>query len=124
MAIQRAAFSAEPTVTIAKGTIPPTEPKTTVLATGLGADVVKGELGIVQFSAVGWSGESLRTTWATGPEGVAIGGEQPSPFDLLVGIPVGSRVLLELPAQQVDRDLRTGDVGDEQVVHAAAEAQA
>ena len=90
---------ADPTITIAKGTTPPTEPKTTVLATGLGADVVKGELGIVQFSAVGWSGQALRSTWATGPEGVAIGGEQPSPFDLLVGIPVGSRVLLELPAQ-------------------------
>lgn len=90
---------AEPTITIAKGTTPPTEPKTTVLATGLGAEVVKGELGIVQFSAVGWSGEALRTTWTTGPEGVPIGGEQPSPFDLLVGIPVGSRVLLELPAQ-------------------------
>ena len=90
---------ADPTITIAKGTTPPTEPKTTVLATGLGADVVKGELGIVQFSAVSWSGQALRSTWATGPEGVAIGGEQPSPFDLLVGIPVGSRVLLELPAQ-------------------------
>lgn len=90
---------AEPTVTIAKGTTPPTEPKTTVLATGLGADVVKGELGIVQFRAVSWSGEALRSTWPTGPEGVAIGGEQPSPFDLLIGIPVGSRVLLELPAQ-------------------------
>ena len=82
-----------------EATTPPTEPKTTVLATGLGADVVKGELGIIQFSAVDWSGKQLRTTWATGPEGVAIGGDQPSPFDLLVGIPVGSRVLLELPAQ-------------------------
>ena len=59
----------------------------------------KGELGIVQFRAVGWSGEALRSTWPTGPEGVAIGGEQPSPFDLLIGIPVGSRVLIELPAQ-------------------------
>jgi len=89
----------EPSITIPKGTTPPTEPKTTVLATGLGADVVKGELAIVQFSAVGWTGEALRSTWATGPEGVAVGGEQPSPFDLLVGVPVGSRVLLELPAQ-------------------------
>ena len=33
-----------------------------------------------------------------GPQGVGVGGEQPSPFDLLVGVPVGSRVLLELPA--------------------------
>ena len=28
-----------------------------------------------------------------------VGGAQPSPFDLLVGIPAGSRVLLTLPAQ-------------------------
>ena len=34
-----------------------------------------------------------------GPQGVPIGGAQPSPFDLLVGIPAGSRVLLTLPAQ-------------------------
>jgi len=91
---------AEPTISIAEGTTPPKEPKTTVIATGTGPEVVKGELGIVQFSAVSWTGDPLRTTWATGPEGVAIGGQQPSPFDLLVGIPIGSRVLLELPAQE------------------------
>lgn len=91
---------AEPTITIAEGAAPPTKPKTTVIATGTGPKVVKGELGVVQFSAVSWAGDPLRTTWATGPEGVAIGGQQPSPFDLLVGIPIGSRVLLELPAQE------------------------
>jgi hypothetical protein len=30
---------------------------------------------------------------------VPIGGAQPSPFDLLTGVPTGSRVLLSLPAQ-------------------------
>lgn len=91
---------AEPTIAIAKGTAPPKEPRTTVLSTGTGPAVAKGGLVVVQFSAMSWSGNPLRTTWPTGPEGMPVGGQQPGPFDLLVGTPVGSRVLLELPAQQ------------------------
>lgn len=97
----------DPKVTVPEGTTPPKEPKTTVLATGTGPEVVKGKLGIVQYTAVDWTGGALSSTWqegpqgggVPGPQGVPVGGEQPSPFDLLVGIPVGSRVLLELPAQ-------------------------
>jgi peptidylprolyl isomerase len=91
---------AEPTISVPKGTAPPKEPKTTLLATGTGKPVVKGQLGVVQYSAVDWTGKSLSSTWQDVPQGVAIGGEQPSPFDLLVGVPIGSRVLLELPAQE------------------------
>jgi len=90
----------EPTVTVPEGTAPPKEPKTTVLATGSGPDVAPGQLGVVQYTAVDWTGGALSSTWQDGPQGVPIGGEQPSPFDLLAGIPVGSRVLLELPAQE------------------------
>lgn len=89
----------DPTVSVAKGTTPPKEPKSVVLSTGTGPEVAKGKLGIVQYTAVDWAGGPLSSTWADGPQGVGIGGEQPSPFDLLVGVPVGSRVLLELPAQ-------------------------
>lgn len=98
---------AEPSITVPSGTTPPTEPKSTVLATGTGPEVTEGKLGIVQYSAVDWTGNTLGSTWQEtpdgapgGPQGVAIGGQQPSPFDLLVGVPVGSRVLLELPAQE------------------------
>ena len=52
-----------------------------------------------------------------------IGGAQASPFDLLVGVPAGSRVLLTLPAQ-TGTDPKTGAVaivtdqnGDEQCRH-------
>jgi peptidylprolyl isomerase len=97
----------EPTISVAKGTTPPAEPETTVLAAGTGPEVEGGKLGIVQFAAVDWTGEALSSTWVddpegapAGPQGVSVGGQQPSPFDLLVGIPVGSRVLLELPAQE------------------------
>jgi hypothetical protein len=54
---------------------------------------------VVQFTAVDWSGKVLSSTWKDGPRGVPVGAEgQPSPFDLLEGIPVGSRVLLQLPS--------------------------
>jgi peptidylprolyl isomerase len=90
----------EPTITVPDGAAPPKEPKATVLATGTGPDVVKGKLAVVQFSAVDWTGEPLSSTWKNGgPVGVPVGGSQPSPFDLLEGVPAGSRVLLELPAQ-------------------------
>jgi peptidylprolyl isomerase len=91
----------EPTITVPDGAAPPKEPKTTVLATGSGPKVVAGKLAVVQFSAVDWAGEPLSSTWQNGgPVGVPVGGgQQPSPFDLLEGVPVGSRVLLELPAQ-------------------------
>lgn len=88
-----------PTVTVPQGAKPPTETTTTVIRTGTGPKVVKGELAIVQFAAVSWDNKPLQSTWETGPRGVPIGGEQPSPFDVLIGVPVGSRVVLQLPAQ-------------------------
>ncbi len=96
-----------PKVTVPKDATPPKEAKVTVLSTGSGDKVEKGKLGIVQYTAVDWTGGALSSTWEAspdgapaGPRGVPIGGQQPSPFDLLVGIPVGSRVLLTLPAQE------------------------
>ena len=76
-----------------------------VLATGAGPVVAKGHLIIVQYSAVDWTGASLSKTWGgDGPQGVPVGsaGAAPgsNPFDLLIGTPVGSRVLLTLPAQK------------------------
>lgn len=95
----------DPQISVPADAAPPKEPKSTVLATGTGPEVEEGKLGIVQFKAVSWAGDALASTWTeapqspAGPQGVGVGGEQPSPFDLLVGVPVGSRVLLELPAQ-------------------------
>jgi peptidylprolyl isomerase len=97
---------AEPTITIPAGTTPPKSPKVTVLAKGTGPAVAKSKLAIVEYTAVNWTGKALSSSWQKdekgvrqGPQGVPIGGPQPSPFDLLVGIPAGSRVLLTLPAQ-------------------------
>jgi peptidylprolyl isomerase len=99
-----------PTVSVPEGTEPPKEPVTTVLAEGTGDDVVKDELAVVQFSAVDWTGKPLSSSWERGPQGFPIGVEgQPSPFDLLEGVPIGSRVLLQLPAP-ADDDASTASV--------------
>ncbi|HEX4699386.1 MAG TPA: FKBP-type peptidyl-prolyl cis-trans isomerase [Actinomycetes bacterium] len=88
-----------PTISVPQGTTPPKDPVVTVLAKGNGAAAKKGDLAVVEYSAVDWTGKALSSSWQQGPQGVAIGGPQPSPFDLLAGVPVGSRVLLTLPAQ-------------------------
>jgi peptidylprolyl isomerase len=97
---------AKPTLTVPAGTTPPKEPTVTVLAKGTGAKVAQGKLAIVEYTAVNWAGDPLTSSYdpaqtggRQGPQGVPIGGQQPSPFDLLVGVPAGSRVLLTLPAQ-------------------------
>ena len=90
---------ADPTLTVPEGAKPPTEPAATVVATGTGPEVAPGQLAVVQYTAVSWDNQPLASTWKDGPQGVPVGGQQPSPFDLLVGTPVGSRVVLTLPAQ-------------------------
>ncbi len=90
----------DPKVTVPSGATPPKQPVTTVLSTGTGEKVAQGQLVIVQYTAVSWENRPLASSWSeTGPQGVPVGGAQPSPFDLLVGQPAGSRVMLSLPAQ-------------------------
>jgi peptidylprolyl isomerase len=98
-------WGAEPAVTVPKGATPPKKPTSTVLATGTGPKIAKGNLLIVQYKAVSWAGKDLSKTWGQGgAQGVPVGAtgaqaQQANPFDLLLGQPVGSRVLLTLPAQ-------------------------
>jgi FKBP-type peptidyl-prolyl isomerase-like protein len=95
-------WGTEPKVSVAKGTTPPKKPVTTVLASGAGEKVAKGNLLVVQYTASSWANKVLGKTWgAQGPQGVPVGANdgQANPFDLLIGTPVGSRVLLTLPAQ-------------------------
>ena len=88
-------WGSEPKITIPKGTpYAKGQPKAIVLATGAGPAVATGKLVVTQYSAVSWDGTSLGKTWgAGGPQDVPA-----AIADLLVGTPVGSRVLLELPA--------------------------
>jgi len=90
------------TVTVPAGTPEPTTPTVTVLAKGTGAPIQLGQV-LVQYSAVTWTGEDAGSTWTTdaaagsGPMElpVATGG----PFEGLAGVPLGSRVLVQIPSQ-------------------------
>lgn len=97
----------KPSITVPAGTAEPTSPQVTVLAQGTGDPVKAGQV-LAQYVAVTWTGESAGSTWpdeaaaaagtgGTGPQqlSVAAGG----PFAGLVGVPVGSRVLVQVPGQ-------------------------
>jgi len=99
------ALGVAPTVTIPTGTPEPTAPTVTVLATGTGAPITNGNV-LAQYVAVTWTGESAGSTWPSGATSgssgqgpqelpVATGG----PFASLAGVPLGSRVLVQIPAQ-------------------------
>jgi peptidylprolyl isomerase len=86
------------TVKVAKGTKPPKKQQVIVLARGHGPKVQGGNL-VVQYAAGAWSGKKLASTWTVGhPTEAGVGNAaQPSPFDSLLGLPLGSRVLLLIP---------------------------
>jgi len=98
------ALGAAATVTIPSGLAEPTAPSVAVLATGTGAPVQLGQV-LVQYTAVTWTGESAGTTWpgadpttgGTGPQELPVAVD--GPFAGLVGIPLGSRVLVQIPGQ-------------------------
>ena len=91
-----------PTLKVPEGTNPPKAPRKTILAKGLGAPLEKDKLTIVHFEAVSWANQPVGSSWEAGaPQAVPLGAEdQPSPFDILEGVPVGSRVLVTLPPQE------------------------
>lgn|GEM_PF-123490 len=93
------ALATKPTIKIPAGLAKPTKVTTTVLAKGFGAPVGK-ELAIVQYEVIDWTGATAASTWTDGaPAGVNVGqAGVTGVFDGLTGIPVGSRVLIEIPA--------------------------
>ncbi|MGX7678009.1 FKBP-type peptidyl-prolyl cis-trans isomerase [Jatrophihabitans sp. DSM 45814] len=95
------ALSVGPTITIPTGLAPPVKKSTYVLARGHGALVTQGTA-IIQYQGVDWVGEVAGSTWQNGaPTSVPVGAAADSTgglFDSLVGIPVGSRVLIVAPA--------------------------
>lgn len=75
----------------------PTEGSTTVLATASGEPAQAGQL-VVQYAATFWDNTNQQSTWELGsPYAAEIG--TGGVFDGLIGVPVGSRVLLVLPAE-------------------------
>ena len=87
-------------VTVPAAAKPPTKPTATVLAKGTGAPVKNDGLLVFQYTAVTWDGKTAGSTWKEGgvPVGAPVG--PGSALEPLVGVPVGSRVLLQVPAQK------------------------
>lgn len=87
-------------VTVADDATEPTELLGTVLAEGTGAALAVGDQVSVQYTVVMWNNTEADSTWPAaggpGPQSILVGGG--SVFDQFVGTPVGSRVLVEIPA--------------------------
>ena len=93
------ALATKPDIKIPAGLAKPTKARTIVLAKGSGAPVAKS-LVIVQYQVIDWTGATVASTWADkAPSGVNVGETGATGvFDGLVGVPIGSRVLIEIPA--------------------------
>jgi peptidylprolyl isomerase len=109
------ALDAAPTVTVPAGTKPPAKPgKPVILATGKGKPIAKGDQLIGRYVVFDYAGKKQASTWdpqpasQSGPampglptEKLQVGpgpGGQTGALDGLAGMPVGTRVLVELPA--------------------------
>jgi len=90
--------TAQPTIKIAKKTADPKTVGFYELAAGTGPKIKAG-LVVMQLLQDNWTGGIVASTWKLGsPFGANIGvSGTPSIFDGLVGLNVGSRVLLDLP---------------------------
>ncbi len=92
------AAGAEPAVTIPAGTPPPTEASVTVLSRGSGEPAPSPSTVVTNVVVSSWDGQQRQSSWAKGPQPLSVGDPAaPNPLDILVGVPVGSRVLLLLP---------------------------
>lgn len=103
------ALGARPKIAIAKGATTPTAAKATVLAKGSGP-ALKAGLVVMQYEAAYFNGTVLDSTFERGyPVSTAIGAAgATSPFDTLIGVPIGSRVLIVTPIQTADGESTTG----------------
>ncbi|HEY5033318.1 MAG TPA: FKBP-type peptidyl-prolyl cis-trans isomerase [Actinomycetes bacterium] len=95
------ALATQPTIKIPAKLAKPTKQSTRLLAKGSGP-VVGKELVIVQYQVVDWTGAAVASTWTDkSPAGVNVGQTgSTGVFDGLIGLPIGSRVLIELPVSQ------------------------
>ncbi len=95
----------EPSISVPTSLPAPTEATVTVLAKGTGSPAVAGNI-LVQYVATTWDGSQTEKSWPdpTGKDPYAGSGPQSfplaegSPLAGLIGVPIGSRVLLTTPA--------------------------
>lgn len=114
----KGALGKQPTgVTIPKGVPEPTASQVYVVANGTGPKVADNDQLLVQYAAFDWSGQPQGGTWPSdSPNMMSQSGQGPtqvqvsaqSPFAKLAGVPVGSRVIITIPASQGDGQTQQG----------------
>jgi len=94
------ALGVRPKVTIAKGAALPKAAKTVVLAKGTGAPTKAGFV-VLQYEAEYYNNTLADSTFERGqPQATAVGvAGQANPFDGVIGVPIGSRILITTPVQ-------------------------
>jgi peptidylprolyl isomerase len=95
------------TVAVPGGITPPEKVTTEVVAKGTGQVVADGDTVLYQYAAVDWTGGDGGSSWVqdVGPVSTVVqadmyGTGQVNAFSGLVGVPVGSRVLVTTPAKE------------------------
>jgi peptidylprolyl isomerase len=85
-------------LSVPEGASEPTVLSTVVLAEGSGQPVVAGEV-VVQYTWATWDNARGQSTWVAGAPAVLQVGAG-GPFDGLAGVPMGSRALVQVPADE------------------------
>lgn len=101
-------------VTVEADATEPTDLVTEVLAEGTGEAVPDGSAPIIQYTLTTWDNSSSETTWPElgGVGMMSIPTYEGSAFAGLVGVPVGSRVLIEIPADMLGAEVGLAVVAD------------
>jgi peptidylprolyl isomerase len=94
------ALGARPKVTVAKGAAIPTAAKTVVLAKSTGAPTKAGFV-VLQYEAEYYNNTLADSTFERGqPQATSVGvAGSANPFDGVIGVPIGSRVLITTPVE-------------------------
>lgn len=94
-------------VVVDEGAAEPTELVGTVLAEGTGAPLAQGDEVSFQYMLTTWDNQNTEGTWPTlggpGPQVALVGSG--SAFDSLIGVPLGSRVLLQIPGSAEEESM-------------------
>jgi peptidylprolyl isomerase len=94
------ALGARPKITVATGAKTPSGAKTVVLAKSTGAPIKAGFV-VLQYEAEYYNNTLADSTFVRGqPQATTVGASgQANPFDGVIGVPIGSRVLITTPVQ-------------------------
>ncbi|ACQ80140.1 peptidylprolyl isomerase FKBP-type [Beutenbergia cavernae DSM 12333] len=87
-------------VTLVEGATLAAEPTSTTIATGTGEPIAAGQGVVAQYALTSEDGASQASTWDTSQEGfgpIAAAVGSGTFLDLVEGVPIGSRVLVQLP---------------------------